>query len=134
MNKTKRSFLKVIADNKPGALAEIARLLARVKINIDDMTAIGFGEKGLVILLASDHVKAAQILQDHGYSVLSDQGFVVKLENKPGTMAKVTGLLAKNGVNISAISAIGKAKGFCYFVLTADNMKKARKLLKEYIV
>ena len=134
MRKVKANFLKIIADNRPGIVADISRLLAKSKINIEDISALGFGEKGLVVLLTSNQEKTVRVLQDAGYSVLADQGFVVKLDNRPGAFAKVADLLAKKGINIGSVSAIGKDKASVYIVLMTDQTDKAKKLLKPYAV
>ena len=50
-------------------------------------------------------------------------------ENRPGTLAQITGILCKANVNISALSA-SSADAMGYVQLIVDNTNRAKKVLK----
>ena len=48
---------------------------------------------------------------------------VMKTQNKVGMMAEVTEAIAKNGANITAVSAFGMGKDAIFRIITSDNAK-----------
>jgi len=55
---------------------------------------------------------------------------VVRLQDKPGELAKLTKRLARAAINVDSIYILGKERGITEMVLTVDDFKKAGELLK----
>lgn len=134
MHSADTRFIKIIVDSEPGALAAVAQLLADAGINLEDMNALEFGGKALFLLSVSDEAQATAVLQDNGYYVLEAAGMIVKLENRPGTLAEVAGLLAENGININATTVIEKTDDEAHIALTVDDPAKAAEVLREFLL
>jgi hypothetical protein len=93
--------LSIFVQNKVGRVAEICNLLAERQINIAGFdiadTAEGFGILHLVV----DNTDAAlQVLQDHHIIVKNVPVICVRLDNKPGKLARVLGLLSEAKLNV----------------------------------
>jgi len=134
MKKRHKKFLKIITENKPGKLDNISKILAQADIDIKDFVAVGIDEKGLVILYTSDQEKALEILQNNGYYILEESGIIIKLESKPGALAKITDILIKKNININSAATIDRNKKFTFVALTVDDTNQAKKILKNYAV
>jgi len=55
---------------------------------------------------------------------------VVRLQDKPGELAKLTKRLARAAINVDSIYILGKERGITEMVLSVDDFKKAEELLK----
>lgn len=134
MKKRHKKFLKIITENKPGKLDNISKILAQADIDIKDFVAVGIDEKGLIFLHTSDQDKALEILQDNGYYILEENGIIIKLESKPGALAKITDILNKKNININSAATIDRNKKSTFVALTVDDASQAKKILKNYTV
>ena len=85
--------------------------------------------RGKIRLVVSDPVKAKRALRRAKYRFSEEPAFVVRLRNKPGTLARVAGRLAKARVNIKSAYATTAGRGGATVVITVGNAAKARRLI-----
>lgn len=131
----KLKTLSVSLQNRPGALAEVARALASEDVNIEAMEAEILGKHGFFRFYSEDQEKAEGVLRRLGYIVMQTDTVEVVLGNKPGALARVCEILAEGGVNIESCfgSSWGKAGQIRIFLRVSDPAK-AHRLLKEAAV
>ena len=120
-------------ENKPGALASVARRLASKKINMIGISAAVTPDVGLVQLVA-DHAEAARkALKAAKISYTEQDVLLVGLDNKPGALADVATQIAKAGININYVYATACDCGCdcrCYAVISAPALKRVQSLLE----
>jgi len=121
--------LTVSLKSRPGVLAQLARTLADARVNIVSLSADAARGRGKIRLIVNDPVKAKRALRRAKYRFSEEPAFVVRLRNKPGTLARVAGKLAKARVNIKSAYATTAGRGAAV-VLTVGSTKKARKILR----
>ena len=121
--------LTVSLKSKPGVLAQLARTLADARVNIASLSAESARGRGKIRLVVSDPVKAKRALRRAKYRFSEEPAFVVRLRNKPGTLARVAGRLAKARVNIKSAYATTAGRGAAV-VFTVGSVAKARKVLR----
>ena len=90
-------------SNRPGMLAALAETLARAEVNIDALAAFGFDDEGMVRLIVEDADRARRALVEAGLAVTEREVLTTVLEDRPGSLAKMTRQLANAGVNIDAV-------------------------------
>jgi len=123
----------VVADDKVGLIAEMSYLLSKSKINIDAVSFEKVGNQGIIHLSIKDEKKAIDVLQANGFRVVTSDILVVKLLDAPGEMAKLSKILSDGGVNIENMHILTKGEHHALFALKVDKIKKAEKLLGEYL-
>ena len=121
--------LTVSLKSKPGVLAQLARTLADAGVNISSLSADAVTGRGKVRVIVNDAVKARRALRRAKYRASEEPAFVVRMRNKPGSLARVAGKLAKAGVNIKSAYATTAGRG-ATVVFTVGSVKKARKVLR----
>jgi hypothetical protein len=121
--------LTVSLKSKPGVLAQLARTLAEAGVNIASLSADAVSGRGKIRLIVNDPAKARRALRRAGYRVAEEPAFVVRMQNKPGALARVTQKLAKARVNIKGAYATTAGRGGASVVLTVGNAAKARRVL-----
>jgi len=110
MAKTKQFI--VTAENRPGAVAEIARTLGNEKVNILSLLLLGKAEetRGTVQLVVDDARRAKKALDESGLTYQETAAEEYELPNKPGALAQYLEKLTAKGVNLNSICATA-AKG-----------------------
>jgi hypothetical protein len=121
--------LTVSLKSRPGVLAQLARTLADAGVNIATLSANAVSGRGKIRITVNDPVKAKRALRRAKYRVSEEPAFVVRMRNKPGTLARVAGKLAKARVNIKSAYATTAGRGAAV-VFTVGSVKKARKVLR----
>lgn len=101
--------LTVSLENRPGALAGVARILADAKVNIVALLGSTSGVRGSAQLIVDDAKKAKKALDKAKTSYTEGALEQFELKNKPGALADVAEKLAKKGMNIdSAYATLSK--------------------------
>ncbi len=121
--------LTVSLKSKPGVLAQLSKTLADARINIVSLSADAVSGRGKVRVIVNDAVKAKRALRRAKYRFSEEPAFVVRLRNKPGSLARVAGRLAKARVNIKSAYATTAGRGAAV-VFTVGSVAKARKVLR----
>jgi len=109
MAKTKQFTIAV--ENRPGAVAEIARTLGDTKVNILALLGTAQGTSGTVQLVAEDSRRAKKALDEAKLSYQETAAEEYELPNKPGALAQYLEKLATKGVNLNSIYATATKGG-----------------------
>jgi len=97
--------ITVSIDNRPGALAQIAQVLADAKVNVVALLGSTAGTQGSAQFVVDQVGKAIKALDKAGMSYTERTLEQFELTNKPGALAEVAGKLAKKGINIDSAYA-----------------------------
>jgi hypothetical protein len=108
MAKTKQFTIDV--QNRPGAVAEIARTLGNAKVNILALLGTAQGTTGTVQLVVEDARRAKKALDAAKLAYQEIPAEEYELPNKPGALAQYLEKLEAKGVNLNSICATA-AKG-----------------------
>lgn len=92
-------------ENKPGSLAEVSKLLAREKINIEGISVAESTDTALVQIIVSNSARTQKALKKAGIAFTSQKVSVLVLRHEPGSLSGLAADLAKAKVNISYIYA-----------------------------
>ena len=115
--------LTIELDEKVGSVASAAEALGKAGVNIEGICGFVVGGKGVGHVLVADPAKARQALQTAGARVTAEQDvLVLDIEDKPGSLGKVTRKIADAGVNLNAVYLATKAR----VVIGARDIEKAR--------
>ena len=109
MAKTKQFSIAI--ENRPGAVAEIARTLGEARVNILALMGTAQGTGGTVQLAVKDARRAKKAMEEAKISYREISAEVQELPNKPGALAQYLDKLATKGVNLSAIYATATKGG-----------------------
>lgn len=125
--------LAVVSDDKVGVLADISYILGRSKVNIESISIGVVGGKAVINLTVKDDARAAQLLAASGYQVMTHDSFIIKLDDQPGELARISKLLADAGISIESVSVVAKGDGYVLDALRVDKTAKALKLLAPHL-
>jgi hypothetical protein len=127
MAKTKQFTIAV--QNRPGAVAEIARTLGNAKVNILALLGTAQGTTGTVQLVVEDARRAKKTLDAAKLAYQEIPAEEYELPNKPGALAQYLEKLEAKGVNLNSICATaakgGKKAVVVYTIATAEKAATA---------
>ena len=97
--------LTVALENKPGTLANVAKVLADAKVNVLALRGSTAGTEGSAQVVVDNTKKAKKALDKAGLSYTEGKLQEFRLANKPGALAQLASKLAKKGINIDCAYA-----------------------------
>lgn len=124
--------LSLELPNRPGALAGVARILAKERINVAALSVDSTARRGHVRLVASDPQRARALLQEAGFRVETHELIAVRLEDRSGSFLQVLEALSREKVNITSVAILVVRDGAQSLVaLTSDDLPRARQVLRD---
>lgn len=101
----------IAVENRPGTVAEIARILGSAKVNILSLRGNAEGASGTIELVAEDARRAKKALDEAKISYQQTAAEEYELPNKAGALAQCLEKLAARGVNLRSIHATASKGG-----------------------
>jgi hypothetical protein len=126
------SQVTVFAENKPGRISRIARILGNTDINIRAITISDMGDYGLINLITDDPERTAQILHAEGYSVSRKYVIAILMADRPGGLADITDYLQHHDINVAnAYGFILQKEDRAVLILEVDDYRQAEKVIRK---
>ncbi len=126
--------LTIINENREGLLAEITTLLADNEIVIHDFSGDVVADTAVIKLVPEPYHKCFKLLTDAGYQVIASQSLLIRLEQRPGALAKLSRELADCNIEIHSMHIVNRSENSALVALEVDAPQQARKQLKALLV
>jgi len=97
--------ISVFLENKVGRVGEITRILGKNNINIRALSLADTSDFGILRMIVDDIEKALKTLRGKGIIVKETAVVVVEVPDKPGGLAAVLEILAKDSINVEYMYA-----------------------------
>lgn len=124
--------ISLTLPNRPGALAGVARILAKERINLAGIGVDSAAGQGRVRLIVSDPDRALALLSTGGYETEVREMMAVRMEDRAGSFLRVLEALARAKVNIQSVAILVQRDGNHPLVaLSANDLSRARKVLRQ---
>lgn len=124
--------LSIFAENKPGRLAAVTRVLAKEKINIRATTIATSDTFGVINLIVDEPERAGRALTAAGMTVTLNPVLAVVIPDQPGGLDKLTQLLLAEEINVNnAYGFVLESSRKAIFVVSVDQVERAEKLLEK---
>jgi hypothetical protein len=124
--------ISIFLANQPGMLNKACEILAKEKIDIRALTVADTIDFGLLRLIVDKPDKAVATLNKGGLSAIEHEVLAVEVDDSPGGLAKITGALLKEKINIEyAYAFVSRSADKAYVVLRTDDLPRAQKVLEK---
>ena len=124
--------LALFLVNRPGSLTDVCDVLAKAEINIHALTTSDTVDHVVIRLIVDKPRTALRILEEHGTLVVANEVILLEGPNRPGSLSRITRLLAEGKVNIEyAYCATPPSSKQGLLVLRPSNVARALKLLNN---
>jgi hypothetical protein len=124
--------ISVFLENKAGRLAEVTAILAEAGVNIRALAVADTSDFGVLRLIVDDNSKAVESLKNHGFTVGKTDVVAVEVEDRPGGLHRILGILHKAEINVEYMYAFVQHSGKnAVMIFRIDNIADAVKILQE---
>ena len=122
--------ISLTLPNRPGALAGVARILAKDHINVAAISVDSTPARGKVRLIVNDPDRAMGLMSSHGHTVEVREMIAVHLEDRAGSFLRVLEVLEREHVNILSVAILlVRDSGRVLVALSATDVALARRVL-----
>ena len=124
--------ISVFLENKPGALADVTRILGEGGINIRALSLADTKDFGILRLIVNDNEKAKAALGARGFTVRKTEVVAVEVPDRPGGLADILKCLSDSGINVEYLYAFVQQSGSnAIIIFRFDETDKAIEVLSK---
>ena len=125
--------IAVFAENKPGRIERVSRLLGEAGVNIRAITIATAEAFGVIKLLVDDPAKAYAALAAGGLSVFKREIVAIVMDDRPGGLHAAAEALSRAGINIEdAYGFVVEDKRRAVLVVEVEKIPEAVGALREH--
>lgn len=126
--------ITVIAADRLGLIADLSEMLERADINIDTIDAEEDHGTAYISLQVDRYDDTLALLRDSEYQAVPEEVLVIRIEDRPGGLARISRRLAEGGVGIRGMAMLQRANGWCAVAVTSDDNALARQILADVLM
>ena len=126
--------LTVFVPNEIGVAARLASALADRGINIEALDIESIETHGIVVLTVDRYDEALRALRDEGFQAITQDTLLIRLEDRPGALARVAMRLRDAGLDLRSMHILRREEGSTFASLVASDNRKAAEILKDVLV
>ena len=126
-------ILHVLAPNRPGVLARITEALAAAGVNIDAFDVETHNAEGIISLSVDKYDEALHVLRDLGYRAVTQDTLLIRLEDKPGALAKIAVRMKDAGLDLRSMHIVRRVGDHTIASLVASDNVRAAAILRDVL-
>ena len=126
--------LTIIQEDHPGLLAEVATLLEKENIGVEDFSGTAVGDTAVLTLTVRPYRRAFQLLSKAGYRVVASEHLLLRLARRPGALAELSRKLAEADIDVRGMQIVNMEADAGVVALETADHEKAREVLKDLLV
>lgn len=126
--------ITVVATDRRGLLADLSELLERAGVNINSIDAVDEDGMAYVTLDVDRYDDTLALLRDSEFQAVPEEVLVIRIEDRPGGLARVSRRLAESDVGIRAMTMLQRMNGWCAVAVATDNNERARETLADCLM
>ncbi len=124
--------VSVFAENKPGKIEKVTKILSANNINIRAITISDAGDYGIIKLLLDNPERGCDLLKENTVPATLKQIIAVKIKDQVDGLHKIAEILSRNLINVQdAYGFIVEKDKHAVLIFQTDNISKSEGLLKN---
>jgi len=123
--------LMIRVHNKLGSLAEVISVISAQGINMIALCAYEIENMVAIMFVTEDNNATKSILEKKGFRVNEEEIVLLTIDNKPGTLQRVTDKIAEAGIDLTLMyGSVAASAETCSIVLISKNNLDVMMLIK----
>jgi len=125
--------ISIFVENKSGRLAEITDIIAKNNINLKALSLADTSNFGILRVIVDNPNGVEKILKENEITVSVTSVISVCVDDKPGGLAEILRLLAKENIDVEYVYAFVSQQnaGKAYVIMRVEEEFKAMETLKK---
>ena len=124
--------ISVFAENKPGRIERVTRVLMEAGINIRAITVSSSNGFGVIKLLVDEPSRAHEKLTAEGMSASQKEILAIPMADRPGGLYRIAELFSRQGINIEdAYGFVIRSGEKAVFVVEVERIPYALSVLRK---
>ena len=117
--------ISVVLESQPGHLRRVLDAFEDAHVRVRGYSAADPGDCGLVRFIGADPLRALDVLVDRGAAATTTDVLCARLNDEPGELARVMGVMADCGINVTYSYSLIST----YIALSVKDLARAEQLL-----
>ena len=128
--------VSIFLQNKEGSLHEVLEILKKGNMNLKALSLADASDFGILRIVVDNPDKGIKLLKDNGFLVKPTDIIAIEMDDTPGALANILGIIKKDKINLEYLYAFSHQKtDKAILVLHTDNLDDLISCLeKENIV
>lgn len=123
--------IAVFLENNKGKIKGVTDVLKSEGINMLAVSIADTKDFGILRAVTSDNARAIAVLKQNGYIVVNNDLIGVEVEDKPGGLGEVLGVLDNENVDIEYLYSYVKADGKAIILVKVKDIDSTTKILLD---
>lgn len=124
--------ISVFIENQPGKLVDFTELLGREGIDLIALSIADTTNFGILRCIVYDYERAAEVINNAGYTARVTDVLAVSVPDQPGGLAKSIRILTDAGISIEYLySFVRNAKDNALLVFRVEELDRAAEALTD---
>ncbi len=125
--------ISVFLENRKGRLYDVTDILGKNKIDIRALTVAESQDFGVLRMVVDKPQEALNLLKANGFVANFTEIVALEVEDKPGGLSKILGILTKNNINVEYMYGfVEKFSKKALMVFRFENTDKALDVLTKH--
>lgn len=126
--------IMVVATDRKGLIADLSELLERAGVNINSIDALDEDGTAYITLEVDRYDETLNLLRDSEYQAVPEEVLVIRIEDRPGGLARIARRLADSDVGIRGMTMLHRANGWCAVALATDDNARSKAVLADCVM
>ncbi|MGZ7095734.1 MAG: ACT domain-containing protein [Methanobacterium sp.] len=124
--------LSIFLENKKGRMKNALDVLEKGDVNIRALSIADTSDFGILRLIVPDPEGTKKLLEDNNFVVKTGEVIAVRMEDEPGSLGKILGILDENDINLEYLYAFVEEKeNRAIVLLHPENIDNGIKVLQD---
>lgn len=126
--------ITIVADDRPGIIAEIAYVLANKGVNIESLDGEALEGHGIVVFTVDKYDEALRALRDAGMKAITEDAILVRMKDEAGALARIALRFQEANVNLRSVRIVRREGGSVLVAISTRDLEKAKALVQDVLV
>jgi hypothetical protein len=123
--------LSIFLENRKGRMRKALDVLEKGGVSIRALSLADTSDFGILRLIVPEPKKTRKLLEDNDFIVKIGEVIAVRMEDEPGSLGKILGILDDNNINLSYLYAFVAKENMAIVLLHPENIEKGIKALES---
>ena len=123
--------LSIFLENRKGRMRKALDVLEKGGVSIRALSLADTSDFGILRLIVPEPDNTSNLLQDNDFIVKTGEVIAVRMEDEPGSLGKILGILDENDINLSYLYAFVAKENMAIVLLHPENIDEGINALES---